>query len=1176
MQRVTFETNVENFNDLPQIITVIPLLPAGQRRPDDVVVLSEIAYTLRAIIYQTVNESPNAINGTFRTIGSRVRGKPIAANVVGGTSFVGPDMYLSELSQSTLLDIVDQIAESNTLITIYDLAWKFIIYPTSIRSGSSTLKCPRWVPKNSKDGWVNYEDSEGVITCAASALALVMFKKSSKRRFDANTLIPKMREIQTAMGWGSQVTIQEVHDFVTVYPKYRLTLIYPDIKDHKDSTVAGEEFDDSDIPQFGTKGPKHAYCLYLVYDAMNNHYGYTKTPTELKNSFSNGKCFSWCHRCCVYTRNKREHVCGEMERPVVKRKACRYCNIVGDHQCELKSCQTCGKLHDGTTRCIVYKMDDKPKEFNTTSIADKKKRSLWVYDIESRFEIVESTKSHIKEFELDEEGFYKNVEVKVYHKRLQLHVANFIYAKNVFTGEVVEESGDGCLERFMLYFTQYNDGYNTLIAHNSSGYDSRLLFEACSKIEGIIKIKLGNINPIMRGTKFISLKFRNVKIIDSLLHIKGSLRNLAKDYVGANALEKGHFPHMFNTLQNLYYVGPIPAKEYFDLSFSASSDKDIEEFDVWYDTWAGRTDWCFFDELKKYCINDVEVLAQIVMSHHEIALESTGISPWHYTTAPAYVHDYYVKSLGKTLELPDQKEDPQTYTAIIQDLAKSKYWAVLVEEEYWFAKGALRGGRTDIRKLTHTVSDEDWARGVRIRYQDICSQYPYQQAVHKFPVGTPTIYVYHDDYYVCRKHCRDGPRCDCPQLLRTHNPTIDCIRTAAPTKSEILADDSFFGIIHARVLPPRNIFHPVLVTFDDNLGKSLATCKEQTGTFTSIEFKKALEVGYEIVEIYRFDKYNSAPSLWYEGICKFYLEKMINSRSAPDGEELIDMLDFYGENFDMADVIQKSVNEGRWGKNPAKKLTAKIMANCGWGKHAQKPIMDKVTVFENGQEDDLDIFFENTSADIFRLKNAFTVGNRFAYKYSEDGGRAKVNLHDGYLPAALFVPAYGRLQLWDQLNKLGTRVLMNDTDSIVYIYDPQEYNIPEGSHWGQWEVEDIDSKNGGIKSFVGVGPKTYGIKCENGETLVKAKGLTLKRATKNLVNFDTMYDIVDHYCSFGDSKTIQVPQTLFSYEISTGITTRKIYKELKFQSSTQKGVIGTDRRIYPLGYDNVEELSFEN
>ena len=59
--------------------------------------------------------------------------------------------------------------------------------------------------------------------------------------------------------------------------------------------------------------------------------------------------------------------------------------------------------------------------------------------------------------------------------------------------------------------------------------------------------------------------------------------------------------------------------------------------------------------------------------------------------------------------------------------------------------------------------------------------------------------------------------------------------------------------------------------------------------------------------------------------------------------------------------------------------------------------------------------------------------------------------------------AYGRLQLWREVHKLGKRVLYFDTDSIIYIRDPDGYNIPQGHLLDEWEREKIDIQNEGIK-----------------------------------------------------------------------------------------------------------------
>ena len=368
------------------------------------------------------------------------------------------------------------------------------------------------------------------------------------------------------------------------------------------------------------------------------------------------------------------------------------------------------------------------------------------------------------------------------------------------------------------------------------------------------------------------------------------------------------------------------------------------------------------------------------------------------------------------------------------------------------------------------------------------------------------------------------------------------------------------------------MYHPVLVVFDEKLGKSIAACEPIVeGVFTSIEFVVALQNGYTLKKMYRYDQYNRKPSLWRELVLDLFLEKMINSKAAPQGESAKKLIEDYGDLFgeDFAEKIQESIEANKWGKNPAKKQTAKIMMNSAWGKHAQRPIMPEVAIWsckENTEE--IFNFFENCSANNYEFHNGtFLNEDSIMYKYSVSGKNTRPDLHGGYLPAALFVPAYGRLQLWEQLQKLDKRVLMNDTDSIVYIYDPDLYNIPEGGLLGQWEVEDEDRENGGIREFVGLGPKTYGFKCDNGYSKVKAKGLSLNLATEKKVNFETMKKLAISNLE-GKKERIIIPQKNFVWTVENGMRTWMMMKDLKVDMDGLKGTMDHEGYIYPLGYIN--------
>jgi hypothetical protein len=693
-----------------------------------------------------------------------------------------------------------------------------------------------------------------------------------------------------------------------------------------------------------------------------------------------------------------------------------------------------------------------------------------------------------------------------------------------------------------------------------------------------------------------------------MLHLPGSLANLCKGFFPNNVeARKGHFPHLFNTVENFNYIGPIPDLKYFDLAFMAKDQKQVDEFTAWHE--ARRLDpspWNFQKELLEYCRNDVFMLSKLVREYHDICVETFKLSPWHRTTAPSYVHEVVKRQVSHNYELPPDTKSEE-YAARVNDLAWKEGWGVLRANEYWFARAALRGGRTEVRKIHHLVSDEDWAAGVRIRYQDIVSMYPYVQVAYDYPVGLPQICVYDDACYPCANHRNPKfgnyirPNCFCAMDRSTgniynedgsymshedaaklkhgermfkaklHDPfrdrTLDILRVnVAPSAEEILVDDDFFGIVCASLTPPTNLFHPVLVTWDDEAQKCTGSLNPiKYGVFTSVEFKKALQKGYRLDKLHRLDKYRKAPGLWNDFIKQLYVFKMANSEAAPATvEEQMLLADQYEEDFDMGDAVMQSFSD--WAKRPAKRQVFKIMLNSGWGKHAQRPKLPSLKIIGENDHRTQDDFLMNVSEEIFKLKSYQYIGGKIVSRVETNGKVTQPNFHDAYLPAGLFVPAYGRMMLYEQLEKLDERVLYHDTDSIVYIFDPRKYNIPESPVWGRWSVEDVDFKNGGIREFVGVGPKSYGIRADNGFNFIKVKGLSLKRAHEGMLNFDVMKGLIMHFLETGDSSnSVSLPQFTFDYKIGLGLTTVSFLKLFSFQPENLKGDLIGDT-LYPYGY----------
>lgn len=1141
----TFQQQVEYLsNGTPRFLRLRYIFNPYNRSPGPILLLRNLAAQIQRFAINYVRSLPGR---------SRRSAERILNEVKGYLGLNYGDQY-SRIETFTLAELIDEqgypellneylerIQQSNAAVTVEDAEWLFYFDTDTLQEGGGGNKpftC-KYKTNAYKLSYQEYQDEEGPIACAAVALVCCMYY--SRRRYDRNVSRMKRdaRSLQIEMGWDQYVPIPSIPAFVKKYPQYRLTIVLPGEKHLFNYTYEG------------TDGSQH---IYIGLD--NFHYFGLASPQQYIQANGN-KNNLFCKTCClVYDYTLYEHECGDwmLGEPETKkrRRQKRWCPTCKEQyeyhcSCNTKHCRNCDAYtpYKEEHRCILIDIKRSKKEYvMPDSDLNGKRVALWAYDIESRVhtteEIVEA-----KEFEETVLGKFTGT-CRIFHVNATEHKANLIVAQNVFTGERHEWFGDDCLQHFLMFMKVYNRGNNLCYAHNGSGYDSRLLINEYLKRDGIPN------RLIMRGTKILKMDLDGILFHDTMLHLTGSLRSLAKDYCSDLQMEKGYFPHLFNSTDHYGYVGPIPDKKYFDLGFSMSSERDLADFNEWYDSWSGREDWSFDQELKKYCINDVDVLAHIMKRYHDILMNEYQVSPWFKTTGPGFVHDMILSTLTKELELPDYKEQRQEYASKIEDLAYNSFWAVLQEHEYDFARKALRGGRTEIRKIYHRVTDEEWNRGIRIRYQDICSQYPYQQAIHDFPVGIPTHYVW-DPEYRCPNAIRDAP---------------------VPTIEELLQPE-WFGIVCATVIAPP-MFHPVLIHFDSQLGKTVAACGQQTGYYTSVEFQCALRHGYQLVKLHRFDKYNRKPSLWREMISKLYLEKMASSQNLPSEEEQARLIEEYDQAFGIGDMMRDSFEQGRWEKNPARKRAAKILVNSAWGKHAQRlnlPTTEGVSIHDTDRRKEI---FNAASRQYITIDRINPHNNVDLFVYQKKHQR--LDYTGTYLPAALFVPAYGRLQLWEQLHQLGDRVLMNDTDSIIYIYDPTQYNIPEGSRWGQWEVEDIDTVNGGIREFVGIGPKTYSLQCENGVTQTKCKGISLKYGVQDLVNHQTMKDILmdennDIRIDFVDeqdyTKQIKVPQMQFSFQIGGQMKTRRNEKILKFGLNDLKGNLGSDGRIYPFGYHNV-------
>lgn len=160
---------------------------------------------------------------------------------------------------------------------------------------------------------------------------------------------------------------------------------------------------------------------------------------------------------------------------------------------------------------------------------------------------------------------------------------------------------------------------------------------------------------------------------------------------------------------------------------------------------------------------------------------------------------------------------------------------------------------------------------------------------------------------------------------------------------------------------------------------------------------------------------------------------------------------------------------------------------------------------------------------------------------------------------AAFTTAYARLKLYEELNNLGTKVVYYDTDSVIYISDPSTVDPPLGNYLGEFTDE---TPGDHIVEFVSAGPKNYAYVTASGKTCCKIRGFTLNHQNSQLLNFNSIKDIVLN----SPNKEIV---TVNPYKIKRDLKKVRILsckEEKKYTFTFDKRVIRDDFITYPYGH----------
>lgn len=432
-------------------------------------------------------------------------------------------------------------------------------------------------------------------------------------------------------------------------------------------------------------------------------------------------------------------------------------------------------------------------------------------------------------------------------------------------------------------------------------------------------------------------------------------------------------------------------------------------------------------------------------------------------------------------------------------------------------RDALYGGRTG-----NTVEFYKKKENEKIKYADVCSLYPWVCKYGKFPIGHPK------KIYVGKNEC----------------DTVDVSQMS--------------GVIKCKILPPTNLYHPVLPTKMNNkcMFVLCRKCGEEfingqcnhsdeekalEGTWVMEEVAKALEKGYKMMEIYEIWEYETVQlSKEQEGLFSEMMNKFIKIKQQasgwPKGCVTDEEKNRYIEEFLRREGVLLEFSEIT--ENPGLRSLAKLMLNSFWGKFAQRENLPKTSIVRTTEE----FFLLMSNPGIF-VNTIVPVNEEtliVTWEHKEEAYNLSPTVN---VVLAAYVTALARLKLYSYLEQMEDRVLYYDTDSVIYISRSGFPDLPTGDCIGDL----TDELSGGyITEFVSGGPKNYAYKYtvnggEEESVVCKVKGISLNYKTSQTIHFDSIKKAVLEKHDYPlIVPTKQILRTK-EHEVVT-VTSRKIYK----------------------------------
>ena len=400
---------------------------------------------------------------------------------------------------------------------------------------------------------------------------------------------------------------------------------------------------------------------------------------------------------------------------------------------------------------------------------------------------------------------------------------------------------------------------------------------------------------------------------------------------------------------------------------------------------------------------------------------------------------------------------------------------------------------------------------------------------------------------------------------------------------------------------------PLCKTCADTLNQNPCTHTDEErailGTWCHVELMKAIEKGYEVLEIHEVWHWEETTDELFKDYVDTYLKIKQEASGYPKHCVTDEQKQRYIDEYYEHEGIRLDPNKIEY--NPGLRALAKLALNSLWGRllfviviPSLAQLVEHGTVVEKGDIPGSPVqsrnggliiifyfligkfaqrsnliktemvtepkqLFDYLYSSEFEVTDARLVNDETVEVHYRNVGEFEEQNNKVNIVVAAFTTAYARLKLYDLLDLLQERILYYDTDSVVYVHEPGKPEPPLGDYLGDL-TDELDGDY--ITTFISGGPKNYAYVTNNDKRVTKVRGITLDYATTKKLNPEVMRSLVHLHvnCHVQGKVTVDIPFKITRDKKKKKIITKRMKKD--YRVVYNKRVVTDNYGTVPYGY----------